>query len=433
MQPNKTGALTLAGIFYLTLFFFKTGFAQQQLQQDTLQLDIPKAEAIFLTNNLALLAAQYDVDINKALVQQAKVWDNPILNTDQNIYDGKFFRHKTENGIVYGQVFVQLQQLILTAGKRDKLVQLAKDNVQSAEARFNEMMRNLKYVLSTDMNNLAQLQATAALYNSQLQAMQTLAKGMDEMLRLGDVSLKDNVRIKALLFSLQNEYADNLRQQQELQKELRTLLLLQNNTWIQADAAAAIPRATIEQISITALLDSAAARPDLALAQQQQLYQQHNLAYQKALAKPDVTLALEYDRNSNYITNYYGLGVSLPLPVFNRNKGNITAASLAVKQAGLAVQQTQAQVNNEVYTAFAKLINTTQLLDEEHTDLQNNYDKLMQNITESYRRRQVSLVEFVDFFESWRDTRNRQLQQVAAQRNAAAELNYCTGRSVILF
>ena len=53
------------------------------------------------------------------------MWDNPVLSTDQNIYDkqGGFFKHDQANG----QVYVQVMQLIKTAGKRNKLAQLALD------------------------------------------------------------------------------------------------------------------------------------------------------------------------------------------------------------------------------------------------------------------------------------------------------------------
>src|SRR5258706_5928457 len=119
---------------------------------DTVYLKFPEAEKIFLQNNLALLSARYDVDINKAYKQQAGYWDNPVLSTDQNIYDGKFFRHKTVNGQEYGQVYIALQQLILTAGKRNKLIKLANDNVLTAEQQFSDLLRNLKFLLLTDFN-----------------------------------------------------------------------------------------------------------------------------------------------------------------------------------------------------------------------------------------------------------------------------------------
>ncbi len=404
----------------------------QQKNIDTLSLTITQADSIFLKKNLSLLANQYNVDISKALVQQAKVWDNPVLNTDQNIYDGKFFRHKTENGLQYGQVYIQVQQLIRTAGKIKKLTRLAEDNVLSAEAQFNDVMRNLKFLLTTNLNNLAQLQNVASIYQAELQSLETLVKGMDEMLRMGDISLKENTRIKALLFSLQSDYSDNLRQQIDLQKEIGLLLQSGDSVWIVANAGQPLTAQQLNEWSVAALQDSALQyRPDLELSKNVSLFQHHNIAYQKALAKPDFSLGMEYDRLNSYVSNYYGLAVSLPLPLFNRNKGNIDAAEFAFKQSGVVVQQVQNQVNKEVSGAWDKLRNSTSLLNNDNNLLRNSYDELMKNMISSYRERQVGLIEFIDFLATYKETRIKQWQLVTSQRNAAAELNYVVNQNVI--
>ncbi|AXY78205.1 TolC family protein [Paraflavitalea soli] len=430
--------LLLSGCFLLWSTGILIGLAipsslsAQETGIDTLHLDISKAKAIFLQRNLTLLANQYNIDISKAQVEQAKVWDNPILNTDQNVYDGKFFRHTTENGVQYGQVYIEVQQLIRTAGKIKKGTQLARDNVLNNEAAFKDVMRNLKYLLTTDLNNLSQLQQTAGIFQAEMHTMQVLVKGMDEMLKTGDVSRKENIRIKAVLFSLQNDYADNIRQQVDLQKEIGQLLQLKEDVWVVADAGQPLPAERINQLRIGDLRDLALQnRPDLQLSKGQQVFQQHNIAYQKALAVPDITISPEYDRLNSYVPNYVGLGISLPLPLFNRNKGNIRAAELTAKQADLLVIQLQDQVGKEVLAAWQKLKNATALFDNENTQLKDDYESLMKNMTESYQRREVSLIEFIDFFDAYKDTRTKQYQQIANQRNAVAELNYSIHQDII--
>lgn len=418
----------LAGMI-ISCFMLLPGLIHAQASlPDTLKLTIPEAEGIFLKKNLTLLANQYNVDISKALVQQAKVWDNPTLVTDQNIYDGKFFRHNNN----YGQVYIQVQQLIRTAGKIKKQTQLAQDNVTGAEAQFTDVMRNLRYILSTDLNNLAQLQNIALIYTRETDAMQHLVTGMDALLKTGDISQKENMRIKALLFSLQTDYNANLRQQYDLQKELRTLLQLGDSTWIVADAGKPFSPELVNTLQLAALQDTALQnRPDLNLVRTQALFQQHNVGYQKALAVPDFTVGAEYDQRNSYVPNYYGLAVSVPLPLFNRNKGNINAAQLALRQSNVQVQQLQSQVGNEVTGAWQKLQNATSMLTADNNLLQSNYDQLMQNMRNSYRQRQVSLIEFIDFFDSYKDTRLRQWQLITDQRNAAAELNFITNQPII--
>ena len=419
-------------VLILIICFFPTLLSAQQINIDTLRLTVPKAEEIFLQKNLSLLANQYNIDISKALVQQAKIWDNPVLNTDQTLYDGKFFRHTTTDGQQYGQVYIQVQQLIRTAGKIKKQTQLAQDNVLSAQAQFNDVMRNLKFVLTTDLNNLSQLQNTSAVYKSEMQTMQTLVKGMDEMYKVGDISEKENIRVKALLFSLQSDFNDNLRQQYDLQKEISSLLQLKDNVWVVSDGMQSYTTSQVNDLSLTALQDSALQqRPDMAFVKTQSLFQQHNIIYQKALAKPDVSVGVEYDRLNSYVPYYYGLAVSLPLPLFNRNKGNIAAAQFAFRQSSVIVQQVQSQVDKEINSAYQKLLAATTMLSNENIVLQNDYNRIMQNMLDSYRHREVSLIEFIDFFDTYKDIRTKQMQQVTNQRNAAAELNLTTNQNII--
>ncbi len=97
-------------------------------QTDTIAISLPQAEQRFLDSNLQILAAHYNADAAKALINQARYWDNPVLNTDQVIAaNHKMFPYKTfSDGTPGEQYFIQVQQLIKTAGKRGKLIASAK-------------------------------------------------------------------------------------------------------------------------------------------------------------------------------------------------------------------------------------------------------------------------------------------------------------------
>ncbi|WP_228005199.1 TolC family protein [Leptospira borgpetersenii] len=56
--------------------------------------------------------------------------------------------------------------------------------------------------------------------------------------------------------------------------------------------------------------------------------EQTNLALQRSLAIPDLTLGGSWDRAGNYINNYYGFTVSISIPTFDRNQGNIRESEL---------------------------------------------------------------------------------------------------------
>lgn len=411
----------------LWLLCSNNGYAQSQ--SDTLNLSLPEAEKLFLQKNLALLAQRYNIAVSKALEQQARYWDNPVLNTDQTLYDGKFFRHGTENGQTYGEIYLQLQQLIRTAGKRNKLIRLSEDATLSASQQFNDLLRNLRFTLSTQFNLLAQLTATDKLYYREKESMQQLVTGMEAEFNAGNISQKENLRIKALLFSLQNDQALLQQQIADVQKDLLVLLQLNQQTTILPvtgnNISFAVP-------SLSTLLDSARNnRPDLQLAQTNLLQQQHNLAYQKALVAPDVTAGIAYDRLNSYVPHYWGIQFSLPLPILNQNKGNINAAKAAIEQANTNILQTETQLSQDVNAAYKKYMIAANQLQQADPSLDAGFEKLFQNMISSYRQRQVSLVEFIDFFDSYKDVFIKKQQQLTALRNAAAELNFTTGTNII--
>jgi cobalt-zinc-cadmium efflux system outer membrane protein len=408
-----------------------TNIAMAQSSGDTLTTTIPQAENIFLQKNLQLLAAQYNIDANQALIEQAKLWDNPILNTDQNIYDsqGGFFKHSDGLGTFY----VQVQQLIKTAGKRSKLARLATDNTVLAKAQFNDIMRTLRYTLISDLLKVNTLLKQIHVYDTEIEEVGSLVKGMDAELNAGNISLKDFTRLKALLFGLQSEVSDVQGQLLPVQQEIKLLLQSQDSAFIKPDVSYRFGELTTMGLpSQQSLIDTAKViRPDAAINQTLLDYNGHNLAYQKALAKPDVQLGLSYDQRSSYAPNYVGLQVGLPIPILNRNQGNIKSAQIQIKQQEAVVAQVTDRIANEVTAAVKKVKFYQQLNNKQQLDFSNQYDFLFGNMVKSFKDRQVNLLEFIDFIDDYKDTKLRLLDQHNNLVNAFAELNFSVNKTIV--
>jgi cobalt-zinc-cadmium efflux system outer membrane protein len=412
---------------------FVTSLLRAQNKPDSLHLTLPDAEKMFVSRNLSLIAQKYNIDINKALVQQAKYWQNPTLSVAQNlslktITQGLVKEDNLNHG---GQLDVQLQQVILTAGKRNKLIHLANDQVLTAEQQFNDLLRNLSFVLHTNMNTLYQQQSTFQLYQEELASLEQMVNAMDAEYKAGNISQKENIRVKALLYSLQTDQASLETQMADVQRDLKVLLQMGGDSTIVVD----MPQMNANfgtPAPLVSLQDTArATRPDYLLTQTNVINQQHNLAYQKALVAPDVTVGVEYDHASSYQFNYWGLGVGFPLPILNRNKGNINAAKKSIEQAQVYVTQYQSQIDREVEGAYNKWLISQKIVGKSIGVLDQPYDNLLQNMIKSYKERQVSLIEFIDFFDSYKDTKSNRMEQELNLRNAIAELNFTVGKNII--
>ncbi len=416
------------GMFWISLVYLCKALPAQP-SADTVHLTLPEAEKVFLQKNLCLVAAKYNIDVNKALARQAALWDNPTLVTDQNVYDGNFFRH-TQNE---GQVYIQLQQLIRTAGKIKKQTKLANDNVQLANLQFDELMRNLQYTLRNDFIETWHLLKEKTVYDLEISEVRNLVNGMGEVYKAGNISQKDYMRLQALLFGLQNELVNIEAQLIPLQNEIKLLLQSTERSFIAPRMVYYLPDligakiADLDSLVYIALNK----RPDALMSQANLIFQKDNLTYQKALSKPDITIGPEYDRRNSYEPNYVGLGISLPLNIFNRNQGNIKAATAAIKQQQSANDYAFATIRSEVATVFDRVKYFQKINNSEQLEFSKSYDALFRNMLQSYQSRQISLLDFTDFLDSYKDNKLKIVEQHIGLVKSIADLNYAVGSTII--
>jgi outer membrane protein, heavy metal efflux system len=424
------------------LYFLQPNLLSAQsgslLRPDTLRLSIKQAEQLFLDSNLQLLARRYNIRSNEALVLQARKWDNPILSTGQNIYargEG-WFKHGTVydslgNPTPQGEVMMDVEQLIKTAGKRRKQVDIAKTNVNIAEWEFNATMRSLRLTLITDFYTIAQLQGNAALYTGNMERLTKLAGAMDAQLKSGNIAKKEYLRVQALLVSLQHNMADNSKSLEDAESELKTALRLKGNIFIQP-LTTEEEKAEMPALSVVQLVDSAKQHnTDYQVQAYQLQLQRQTLRLQKALAVPDVTVGTVFDQHATYAPNYWGLNIGLPLPLWDRNQGNIKSARSLVQAEEANMQELDTKLENDVLSAYKKLLYTTQLSSANNVQFYNDYYGIFKNMVEAFDRRQISMLEFLDYYNDYQNTRQQQLQQIFNLHIAKADLNDVVGMDVV--
>lgn len=425
MFHSLRGLRLMSCMLLLPILWVIKGNAQKS-SSDTLVLTLQQVEKQFIDSNYLVLASHYNVDAQKALIEQAKRWQNPVLNTDFMIgANGKYLNYsKNADGSYNGQYYVQLQQLILTARKRGKQIDLATTNSRLSELQLQDLLRNLRYQLHQDYYTLQHQLALLNLYQQQALQLDKLLNGMQAQLAAGNIAQKDFVRIQGLVIALQQDMTDQHKAILDTQNDLKTLLQVKDARIFIKPAEALngeiqLPE-SLENLTVTALQSN----PNYLLQQVQTVYQQQNLVYQKALRTPDITLGPNFDRNSNFAPNYIGMGISLPLPVFNKNQGNIKSAGFSVKQQQATVQNTETELINNVTNAYKKLLLTVEQNNAAQTDFYAKYKAIYNNMLQSYRDRQISLLEFIDFFNEYTDSQQRLMQQQLNLQLSKEELQY---------
>jgi cobalt-zinc-cadmium efflux system outer membrane protein len=399
--------------------------------QDTLRITLPEAEKQFLQKNLDLLAEKYNIDISKAEVIQARLYSNPNFSLNGNIYNPQNKKILDVSNKT-GEYIVGLQQLIRVAGKRNKEIKLAETGTQLSENRFFDLLRTLRFSLRSNFYDAYYLLNSINAYTDQIASLENLSASYEALKIKGVVTLKDAIRIKSLLYSLKAEQNGLQNQLNDLEAELK-ILLQDNKTWfvpvVEKNDAIAI---AFKQMKLPDLVDTAYQnRFDLKLAANNLLFNQQNLALQKTMAKPDITLGAQFDKRGSFVDNASFFNVAIDLPFFNRNQGNIKAAKFSVDQSKVVLNQQRQRVENEVQSAYTKALNTDKMLQSIDPGFRDEFENLLKAVSENFQKKNISLIEFTDFNESYKNN-ILQINDLQNQKMQAIEtLNFTIGKTIL--
>ena len=406
---------------------FITTLLSAQVRKDTIQLRLPQAEKMFLDSNLQLLAQRYNIDANKALVIQARLWPNPNFSIGHTLYSGAL--HQFFPLGVNDETSAGLSQLIMLAGKRNKQVRLAQAQATLTEYQFFDLLRTLKYTLRTDFYNIYYLQQSAKVYDQEIRALQQIVGAFAEQEGKGYIAEKEVVRIQAQLYSFQSEYNDLVNQIDDAQSEFRLILQARPGIYVQPlPDTPGLAGLDPDKYPLTALLDSAYHnRTDLQIARTNTDISKRNYDYQRALAVPDLTLSLGYDEAGSFLTNYYGIGASIDLPFFNRNQGNIRSARATIASNEASQRSTRATIEENVTRALQKAFAEDKLFRNINPKFYDDFERLMHEVLVNYQKRNISILDFLDFYDSYKEN-TLQLNSIRYNRLSAFEdINFYTG------
>lgn len=409
-------------------------FGLQLQAQEILKISREEAETMFLQNNLLLISEKLHIESQKAEVIQAKLWPNPEFSISEiNLWRttgvepsppfwGNFGRNQ--------QIAFELNQLVQTAGKRKKLIALEQVDVSKAEQYFEDLLRGLKLELRNRLTDLQYNQQAIKVHQNLIENISKLTNAYKNQLDKGNISKAEYIRLKAQEMEIQKEILNLTRESNEIQKELKLLLRVNPNISIEiTDDGFVKNTKPYEAIFIDQIVENAKEnRSDYKLALLQEEYSNKLLSYEKAQRIPDMTFGVNYDRNGNTMLDFVGFGVSFDLPVFNRNKGNITKAKLQIENAKVQKEQTVLTIENEIFLAYKSLQQAIDFVKNIEPDYENDLDLLLENYTKNFTSKNVSMLEYFDFMDAYLENKKIILEAQKDVNQKAEELNYSLGK-----
>jgi cobalt-zinc-cadmium efflux system outer membrane protein len=411
--------------------------------QDTLTLSRDQSEARFLKENLLLIAEELKISQSEALVIQASKWPNPTIEIDEvNLWATQkqlgVFGDELQgfNGGNFGrnqQLSFSIEQLIQTAGKRKKLIALERVSVEQSKQYLEELLRNLKIEFRNQMTSLQYLQSSRSIYQNQRRSIRQLTQAYQKQVEQGNVPQGEYIRLKALELEILKNLNELENEVIKAQKELKLLMRLPADTYLEiTEKNAQNNLAQWQQLTISELINKAKNhRPDYKLAKLEESYFSHLYEYEKAQRTPDLTFSAGYDRGGNFMYNFVGFGLSMDLPFFNRNQGNIRYAKIGREYSQLRQQQTEVTIENEILLSYQHLSNAIAFLEEIEEGYDRTLDTLLASYTRSFSERNLSLLEYLDFVDAYLQNKKIILDADKEVKERTEELNYTLGTDLI--
>ncbi|PBJ10062.1 TolC family protein [Flavobacterium sp. ACN6] len=371
---------------------------QVVMAQKTVTLE--ECESQFLKKNLFLLASQYNIDASKALTIQARIWDNPTISAELNAYNperDKYFDIGKE-----GQKVFAIEQLIYLGGKKRNEVKLAQANEKLAEFQFNDLLRTLKLQLRksffTVYYNTKNLENT----DKQIVNIENLINSYSVQAQKGNIPLKDVVRLQSLYLNFKNERMEVVSDNIEEQANLKLLLNETQNVVPVVSKDDSNKYLKIIDFDLKSFEHQAIAnRPDYLAKQKEIDANELNVKWQKSLSVPDITLGANYDQRSGAFNREANVSVGIPLPLWNKNKGNIKYAQTILEQSKIEKQNFELQLQTEITSAWTKWDESRQTYIVIKPTVNADFEAVYNGMLTNFQKRNVSLLEFTDFMESY--------------------------------
>jgi cobalt-zinc-cadmium efflux system outer membrane protein len=379
------------------------------------RLTVNEAVAAALQHNPSLRAKTLELGSTQANEITAGLRPNPVAS---------YLAEQLGNRNVDSQQTVTLGQPIETGGKRRRRLESARAATAVTTEEIADARRQVILLVRKAFTDALVARATIELAEDNLKTLDEVERLQRIRVERGDLSELELLRLQVQRFAFERDATDARQAGETARIALR---------------AAIGPAAVAESVEIVGALDfrdvsldpstlrrrALEARPDLRAAEAAQAKARADVELARANAWWDFTPQLEYQRIGS--DNTVGVGISVPLRIFDRNQGEIARARSEVSRAAALRQAAATQALAEVDTAYAGVL----VLRERVVSLRDVYlpkaTQARQTVEFAYRRGGVSLLDFLDAQRTYRETALEHLRALGNLRAAIDQLEAAIG------
>ncbi|HXX44033.1 MAG TPA: TolC family protein [Candidatus Acidoferrales bacterium] len=403
--------------------------------QGPVKVTLDDAIELALKHNHALLAAQTTIQQSEALEVQADLRPNPTLFSDWEYLP--LGSPSSQNSRLYPpgeplslylhdntEADIGLSYLFERGKKRQHRLQAAQDITAQTRSLVADNERTLTFNVASQFIFVQLAESTLELAEKDVKSFQQTTDISEITYKAGGMSEDDFLKIELQLLQYQTDYEQAMMAKDQGLDDLRNMLGYES---VPADYDVAGPfdhqpvKGNLEDLQMKALQN----RPDLRAAQQGIKAATSQWELQKADGKVDVTGQANYSHVNgiNAATVY----VSVPLPIFNRNQGNIAQARYAITQLQELEKGTTDQVMTDVHDAYMGVQENDRIIVFYKSKYLDVAEKDREISLFAYQHGAASLLDYLDAERTYRATQLAYRQALASYLTALEQLREAVG------
>ena len=419
------------------LGFFVIGGAIAQAAESTppptvpfsppvVRLNLSEAMALFLKQNLDLLIAKYGIESSKGQQITARLFPNPVaqLGNVASFTQGNTLA-KT------GALTMQVQQLFELAGKRGYRIESAGFGVQSAEADFEDAVRQLGFTIKDAYYRVLVAQRRLSLAEENRDRFARILDVNTIRFKKGYIAEVDLIRIRLQVVDFQAQVIEAIQEGESARADLRQLLRLSPASKLELTTEMDYRRVDPDMGRLRSVaLD---VRPDIKSRRAALLQREADLKLAKAFRVPDVTIGAGYAVQGSRGPDNQQMGIlnlGVPLPLFNRNQGGIVQAEVGVQSAQAELDRTVNQVENQVDVAYQNLLQSRRLVEAYLAGVLEDARSTFTIVERAYERGGATILDLLDAARTSRTIQQNFIEALFSYQRNLFQLESSVGQEI---
>ncbi|MGH2707650.1 MAG: TolC family protein [Actinomycetota bacterium] len=394
----------------------------EPIAEPTGHLTLREVLALALKANPELAPFSREIRAREAGVLQARLFPNPELSvTAANLGNAVL---KDFDG---PQTTVSLSQLILLGGKRARGIEVAGLDRDLAAWDYETKRMDVLTRVAQAFVEVLSAQEGLALANDLMALAERVVEAAAARVRAGKVSPVEETRARVTLASVKIEQARAARELEAARKRLAA-------TW-----GSTIPRfqsaqGKLDQVlpipTLEGLIRRLTQNPDLARWAAELAQRQAAIDLEESRAVPDLTVSLGVTQFTDTDDSALVAGVSIPLPVLNRNQGNIEAAHQRLTKAMEERRAAEVLVTTALNSAYQSLAAAHAEVTTLRQEVLPGAQSAFEAVSRGYRLGKFGFLDVLDAQRTLFGAKAQYLRALASYHQAVAEVERLIGEPV---